>query len=146
MDGCVEPANVPPLPQARDGPQPPPAVEQGHGAPSPQRTPLVVVPRTQEVDDAEEGLQRALVAMIGGTRPPVSVDMVYTNLWSRFEIGRDDVEVRLHDPEDFIVRFRRKTGSGSGSRHGVTTLCRCVVIRGDGQRPDMAGLSSSRSC
>lgn len=27
VDGCVEPANVPPLPQAGDGPQPPPAVE-----------------------------------------------------------------------------------------------------------------------
>lgn len=45
----------------------------------------------------------ALVAMVGGTRPPVTPAMVRTYLQDHF--GFTAVSVRRHAPQDFIVRF-----------------------------------------
>jgi hypothetical protein len=56
----------------------------------------------------EDRLGSALVATIGGTRPDISTAMVYTFLFARFEITADEVDVRRHAPEDFIVRFRHR--------------------------------------
>ena len=58
----------------------------------------------QEADD--ELARLALVATIGGTRPFVSTQAVYEMLHNRFQIRCDEVEVRIHEPEDFLVRFR----------------------------------------
>lgn len=71
-------------------------------------TGFVVVPRTAELQAAEDALDNALVAMVGGTRSEVSTAMVSSYLFTRFEIRAEDAVVRLHDPEDFVVRFRRR--------------------------------------
>lgn len=62
-----------------------------------------MVPRSAELEAAELDLRLALVAVISGTRPPVSADMVPAHLATYFGIA--DVSVMRHDPEDFIVRF-----------------------------------------
>jgi hypothetical protein len=70
------------------------------------RATLVVVPRTAEIQMEEDRLSSALVATIGGTRPDISTAMVYTFLFTRFEIIVDEVDIRRHALEDFIVHFR----------------------------------------
>lgn len=67
----------------------------------------MAVPRDAALQAAEDALSNALVAMVGGTRPPVSPTMVRQFLFERFGVGEDDVRVRRHDPEDFVVWFRR---------------------------------------
>jgi len=70
---------------------------------------MVVVPRLAELQRAEDELaEHALVATIAGTRPWVSTLMLYQLLYNSFEIRRDEVDVRLHEPEDFLVRFQRR--------------------------------------
>lgn len=66
---------------------------------------MVVVPHSNELEVAELDLRLALVAMVAGTRPPVSPRMV-RNYLNSF-LGIIDVSVHSHDPEDFIVRFAR---------------------------------------
>lgn len=67
---------------------------------------LVVVPRSTTIQAMEDELsQLALVATIGGTRPWISTQMVYQYLNTRFDIRYDEADVRVHEPEDFIVRF-----------------------------------------
>jgi len=68
----------------------------------------VVVPRSSAIQAAEDDLGNALVAMVGGTRPDVSTAMVYTMLFDRFGIAADEVDVRRHAPEDFVVRFHHQ--------------------------------------
>jgi hypothetical protein len=65
-----------------------------------------VVPHTDEIQAAEDGLGNALMALVRGTRPFVSTSMVYRFLHDRFHIWADNVDVRRYEPEDFIVRFR----------------------------------------
>ena len=69
---------------------------------------LVVVPRTEEMQFSEDMLGNALVAMIGGTRPEISTARVYSYLRNRFDIQLDVVDVRRHESEDFVVRFRHR--------------------------------------
>lgn len=73
----------------------------------PRRTEFVVVPRSVELQAAEDELGLGLVAVVGGTRGPVSPAMVRQFLFDRFGVAGEDAEVRRHDPEDFVVRFRR---------------------------------------
>lgn len=68
---------------------------------------LVIVPRSAEIQAAEEALSLALVAMVAGTRPPVTPAMVRDHLRTRFDIPDDAMLVQRHAPEDFIVRFSR---------------------------------------
>lgn len=70
------------------------------------RTEFVVISRSAELMAAEDALGLALVA---GTRPPVSPVMVSRYLFDRFGIPAEAVDVRRHDPEDFVVRFRHCT-------------------------------------
>lgn len=70
------------------------------------RTPFMVVPRSAAIQAVEDELGPALVAIVGGTRPQVSVSMVYDYLLTRFDITADEVEVRRHHPEEFVARFR----------------------------------------
>ncbi|OQU77416.1 hypothetical protein SORBI_3009G046400, partial [Sorghum bicolor] len=75
----------------------------GHDAAS-----LVVVPRTAAIQAAEDALELALVAMVVGARPFIRAAAIYEALRNRFNILRDDVDIRAHEPDDFIVRFRRR--------------------------------------
>jgi hypothetical protein len=34
--------------------------------------------------------------------------MIYAALYNRYEIRREDVDIRGHEPKDFIARFRRR--------------------------------------
>lgn len=43
--------------------------------------------------------------MVGETRPAVSTMMVSSYLFEHFGITNHEADVRLHEPEDFIVRF-----------------------------------------
>lgn len=72
-----------------------------------RRSELVVVPRSVELQAAEDALGLALVVMVGGARPPVSPAMVSHYLFERFGLLYEDTDIRCHDPEDFVVRFRR---------------------------------------
>lgn len=90
--------------------QPPPvlvgtAAESADGAARRPHTTLVVVPRTVEIQAAEDGLDLALVALVGGCRPPASMAMVSRYLLDRFGITLDEADVQLHEPEDFVVGF-----------------------------------------
>jgi hypothetical protein len=74
----------------------------------PHLSPIVVVSRTAELQRAEDALGLALVAMVGGSRPAVSTAMVTSYLFERFDITSLDAEVRRHEPEEFVVRFRHR--------------------------------------
>lgn len=53
-------------------------------------------------------LSLALVALVGGTRPPVTPAMVREHPRVRFHVDDADMSVMRHAPEDFIVRFSRR--------------------------------------
>jgi hypothetical protein len=60
--------------------------------------------------------------------------MVIRFIYDRFDIRADKVDVRRHDPEDFIVRFRHRTDRDRvlASRPGV--LCfRWSGVHGGGR-------------
>lgn len=69
---------------------------------------LVVMPRTAEIQAAEEALSLALLAMVLGTRPPVSPAMLQQHLLEHYNVPGDLVSVRRTRPDDFIVRFSRR--------------------------------------
>lgn len=74
--------------------------------PPPSQPPFVVVPRSAEIQMAEDALDLALVAVVGGTRPHLTTGMVYAYLFNRFQITANEVDVRRHAPEDFVARFQ----------------------------------------
>lgn len=88
-----------------------PEVAPGAGTDiAPERRPrqsleLVVVPRSPELEAAEQDLRFALVAVVTGTRPFVSPDMVRAHLSTYFGIQEGSASVMRHEPVDFIVRF-----------------------------------------
>jgi hypothetical protein len=51
--------------------------------------------------------------------------MVYQALLDRFEIRNDQVDVRVHEPEDFLVRFAVETMDKGlwGCRGGFSISC-----------------------
>lgn len=67
-----------------------------------------MVPRSAELQAAEDALSLALVAMVGGTKPAVSLAMVRDYVRINFGIVDDAVSMLRHAPQDFIVRFRRR--------------------------------------
>lgn len=69
---------------------------------------FVVVPRSANLQAAEDALGLVLVVVVGGTRPHVSTPMVARFLFDHFGIEAEDADVRRHDPEDFIVHFRHR--------------------------------------
>ena len=101
---CCAPPTPPPPPPARS----PEAVEL-EGSPAwPRCTEFVVVPRSTELQVAEDELGLVLVAVVGGTRPLVLLAMHYQFPFNHFGVAGEDAEVHRHDPEDFVVRFRRR--------------------------------------
>ena len=73
------------------------------------RASLVVIPRTPAIQNSEDSLSHlALVATITGNRPFVSTAMIQDALFARFQINAEDVDIKVHEPEDFLVRFSRR--------------------------------------
>lgn len=111
MPQCYAPSpqQDPPTSPAPE-PQSPPAPESLQEVPprgaGQRHTQLVVVPRSAELEAAERDLGRALVAVIAGTRPPVSLAMVRAFLAAEF--GIEDASVHRYEPEDFVVRFANR--------------------------------------
>ncbi|EER88477.2 hypothetical protein SORBI_3010G159300 [Sorghum bicolor] len=105
------PSNPPPREASRRAPS---QVERSYangvlpGAAGQDAASLVVVPRTAAIQAAEDALELALVAMVVGARPLIRAAAIYEALRNRFNILRDNVDIRGHELDDFIVRFRRR--------------------------------------
>jgi hypothetical protein len=69
---------------------------------------LVVVPRTAELQAAEDVLSLALVALVSENMPAVYPAMVRDHMRINFRIDDDVVSVQRHAPQDFIVCFHRR--------------------------------------
>lgn len=69
---------------------------------------VVVVPCSDEINAAENALSLALVALLSGTRPPVTLAMVREHLRVGFGIDDAAMSVMRHAPKDFIVHFSRR--------------------------------------
>lgn len=78
-------------------------------------TEIIVIPRSMELEAAELDLAFALVAVVTGTRPYVSLDMVRDHLAAYFDIGPATVSVRRHD--------LKISSSGSPDWRTVTRRC-----------------------
>lgn len=65
-----------------------------------------MIPRTDQINVAEEALSSlALVALVGGNRPPLTPAMVREQLQSFYLIDANVFTVSRQAPEDFLVRF-----------------------------------------
>jgi hypothetical protein len=83
---------------------PPPPTPLG----APSRRPHVetqIIPRTVAMDAAEERLANALVVVVGGTRPAISLAQVLHYLASFFQVIEHNVVVRCSALDDFILMF-----------------------------------------
>jgi hypothetical protein len=72
------------------------------------RRPLVdlcVVHRSEEIEEEERELNLALVAVVGGSRPHVSLPEVRSWVANGYGIPRDSFKVRRFQPEDFMITF-----------------------------------------
>lgn len=86
-------------------PSPPPPPPPGHVSLRP-RSEIIIFPQSAELDAAEEALSSlALVALVGGNRPPVSPAQVREHLQSFFRLPPEAFTVSRYAPEDFLVRF-----------------------------------------
>lgn len=68
---------------------------------------LPLVPRSAELEETEAALRLALVAVVAGTRPTVTMTMVAEYLSSFLGLDDASFSVWRHAPEDFVVRFAR---------------------------------------
>ena len=66
------------------------------------------MPRTPAIQAAEDALSLALLAMVVGTRPPVTPAMMLEHLHASYGLNEDVISVRRTQPDDFIVRFSRQ--------------------------------------
>ncbi|KAE8774532.1 hypothetical protein D1007_53057 [Hordeum vulgare] len=71
----------------------------------PPPPPRVFLAQTEEMDEAELVLARAMVASVTGTRPSVSIDEVAALLLGSLELEEGDFTVHQHHPEDFLIIF-----------------------------------------
>lgn len=70
---------------------------------------MVIIPRSAEIDAVEEALSSlALVAMVGGIRPPVSPTDVSDQLSSFYNLPADVFSISRYALEDFLVRFNNR--------------------------------------
>jgi hypothetical protein len=67
-----------------------------------------VIPRTAEIDDAEEVLYRALLAVIVGNRRAVTTEEVAQGLEEVHDLAPGAFSVHCHMPEDFLIFFAAK--------------------------------------
>lgn len=65
-----------------------------------------MIPRSSEVVSNEIVLERALVAVVVGTRPASSTADVEANLSGHFGVDLGSFVVHPHHPKDFLILFR----------------------------------------
>lgn len=94
-----------PAPPLTPPPSPPPSPLLG-AALRRSASAIVVIPRTPEINAAEDALSLALVATVEGVRPAVSLRDVRQQLESAYHLAPEEFVVHRHAPEDSIVRFR----------------------------------------
>lgn len=68
---------------------------------------LVIIPRDEWLNAAEEELSIALVALVGRTRPETTTQEVRDQLITWYAIEEDKFTISRYYPEDFLVRFQR---------------------------------------
>lgn len=66
---------------------------------------MVIILRTPAIQEVEDALSLALVALVLGTRPAVTPAMVAEQLQLHFGIPDERVAVGRTSPDDFIARF-----------------------------------------
>ncbi|KAK1631913.1 hypothetical protein QYE76_006228 [Lolium multiflorum] len=67
-----------------------------------------VLPRTAEIDDAEDALAKALLAVIVGVRRAVTTEEVAMALEDIHGLPKGSFSVHCHRPEDFLIFFARR--------------------------------------
>lgn len=89
---------------------------------------LIAVPRLAAIQATEDALSMAHLALVLGTRPPVTPAMMLHRLQEHYEIDGDHVSFRRTHPDDFIVRFSRQEDLdrvlGSLEPHGASFVLR----------------------
>jgi hypothetical protein len=66
---------------------------------------LCVIHHSEEMVEEEAALDLELVAVVGGSWPPVSIVAVEVWLHTQFGIPSADIVVRRYQPEDFLICF-----------------------------------------
>jgi hypothetical protein len=64
-----------------------------------------VLHRSEEIEDEECNLEFALVTVVGGCRPSVSIANVRNWLFTQFSIPGDNVRITRFHPKDFLIVF-----------------------------------------
>jgi hypothetical protein len=86
-------------------PSPPPSLVP-LGAPSHRpKFELHIVPRTPAIDVVEATPANALVSMVGGLRPFVSVAHILLHLSQHYQVAKNEVQVLEFHPFDFLLIF-----------------------------------------
>ncbi|CAD6266694.1 unnamed protein product [Miscanthus lutarioriparius] len=81
---------------------------------------IVVIPRSVELQAADDALSSlALVALVGGSRPTVTIADVRHQLTLFYRIPDDAFSISCYAPEDFLVKFN--------SRHDLEDVLRGPV-------------------
>jgi hypothetical protein len=82
------------------------------------------------MEEAELTLQRAMVATITGTRPPVSAGDMEHTLCAMFDLAPGDFSIHLHHPEDFLIPFTtRPTMDRLAGEHLVNAIDFLFLLR-----------------
>jgi hypothetical protein len=67
-----------------------------------------IIPRTSEINLAEEALANVLVVVVGGARPPVLLDQVVKYLGRFCAVRAEQVVVKCYNRADFLLVFSSK--------------------------------------
>lgn len=94
--------STPPL-SPRPSPPSPPATHDTLERRS--RVELFILPWSQALANEEQELSNALVAMVGGTRPTLSVAQIKFLLLEHFRVGEEDVKVLCFGTHGFLLKF-----------------------------------------
>jgi hypothetical protein len=104
--GCLPSSESPPAMAPRGLPSPPPLPPLPVGALERHLSfEQCFIHRSEEVVAAKHVLQLALVTIISGNRPPVSMDQVCHWIQEHYDIPSDSVTVQHFQPEDFLITF-----------------------------------------
>nr|XP_040256971.1 uncharacterized protein LOC120974613 [Aegilops tauschii subsp. strangulata] len=100
MEPRQDAPQVPSLPVAPSFPPIVPAY-----APAVPAAEVCILPRSEGMDDLERRLQLAVVAYVGGPRPPVSCVDAAIAISEQLNIPRHRFSVHKFHPEDFLIVF-----------------------------------------
>lgn len=103
------------------------------------------MPRSAAISNAEARLtSRALVAVVGGTRPAVNSDHVGRLLEEFYTVLPEEYTVRRHDPEDFLVEFASQDIADRVLRTSLPAEAPFQLIWKRWRRQSMASFASFR--